>query len=92
MIASNVVAEIRALLHQGELSQRKIAERVGVSRGTVHAIAKGKRPEKPRRRPARFVDYIPPSGPAMRCHTCGGKVQMPCLRCYLESLSSRKTG
>jgi len=91
MIARNVVAEIRELLLRGELSQRKIAEQVGVSRGTVSAIARGKRPERPRRRSRRFVDYVPPRGPAMRCHTCGGKVQMPCLRCYLESLPSRKT-
>jgi transcriptional regulator with XRE-family HTH domain len=42
MIATTVVDEIRRLLRQGRLSQRKIASRIGVSRGTVNAIALGK--------------------------------------------------
>ena len=45
MIAHAMVGEIRRLLDEGLMSQRKIARRLGVSRGTVHAIARGKRPD-----------------------------------------------
>ncbi len=43
MITATVVDEIRRMLREGRLSQRKIAVRIGVSRGTVNAIALGKR-------------------------------------------------
>ena len=39
MIATTVVDEVRRLLREGRLSQRSIALRIGVSRGTVNAIA-----------------------------------------------------
>ena len=39
MIAPKVVDEIRRLLAQRKLSQRKIAKRLRISRGTVGAIA-----------------------------------------------------
>jgi hypothetical protein len=83
MIASGVVGEIRVLLGEGKLSQRSIAARLGVSRGTVSAIALGKRPDYEARR-RRGNDLIPPSGIPRRCPECGRRVQMPCLACYLE--------
>ena len=86
MIGETVVAEIRQLLHEGKLSQRTIARQAGVSRGTVNAIALGKRPEPVvRRRPE--SDFVPPSGSVRRCGGCGAKVQMPCLLCYVRSRS-----
>lgn len=89
MIAPAVVREIRDLLAGGGLSQRKIAQRVGVSRGTVNAIARGKRPDYlPRRQPADGL--IPPSGPPRRCPGCGGMVQMPCLVCHLRAIKRRR--
>ena len=45
MIAPGIVAEIRRLLAEEKLSQRKIGRLVGVSRGTVAAIASGTRPD-----------------------------------------------
>jgi hypothetical protein len=83
MIGEAVLAEICQLLHEGKLSQRSIARQAGVSRGTVNAIALGKRPEPGLRRRA-DSDFTPPSGPKRRCGGCGGKVQMPCLACYVR--------
>ena len=85
MIADSLVSEIRDLLGQGELSQRAIARRFGVSHGTVNAIALGKRRGRSRR-PASHDRFIPPTGQPVRCPGCGGLTQMPCLVCYLRSL------
>ena len=52
MIPPSVVQEIRRLLAEGERSQRKIAKVVGVSRGSVSRIARGKRRDYPPRRRA----------------------------------------
>jgi hypothetical protein len=80
------VAEIRRMLARGELSQRKIAEQTGVSRGTVGAIALGRRPDYEDRRQAARGDFEPPSGPLHRCPGCGGMVLMPCLLCRVRAL------
>ncbi len=85
MIADALVREIREMLARGELSQRQIARRVGVSRGTVHAMARGKRPDRPAPRRSNGRTFTPPRGRFRRCPTCGGMVQMPCLACYLRS-------
>ena len=45
MLAEAVVEQIRDLLAIGELSQRKIARRLGVSRGSVNAISQDRRPD-----------------------------------------------
>jgi len=81
MIAAAVTEEIRDLLAAGQLSQRKIASRVGVSRGTVNAIALGKRPDYTVRSRRQGGGFVPPSGRPRRCASCGGMVQMPCLLC-----------
>jgi len=88
MIAPQVVQEIRRLLIEERLSQRSVAHQTGVSRGTVHAIAHGKRPD---RIPGRDLekDSLFPTGPARRCPTCGGKVLMPCLACQLRAMKHR---
>ncbi len=88
MIAPALVEEIRGLLSASGLSQRKIAARLGVSRGTVNAIALGRRAD--RATPARQADGLPaPAGPAVRCPGCGGRVQMPCLLCYVRAWKKR---
>ena len=63
MIATALVEEIRHMLREGRLSQREIAKRLGVSRGTVNAIASGRRREQVRR-PEQAEDdgFIPPTG------------------------------
>jgi hypothetical protein len=91
MIAHAKVEQIRHLLNEGHLSQRKIARHLGVSRGTVDAIAQGRRSEDSpyRREPS---DGLPsPLGPPRRCPGCGGLVQMPCLLCHIRALR-RLTG
>lgn len=90
MIATTLADEIRELLDSAELSQRKIARRVGVSRGTVNAIALGKRPDYSVRRVGPSDDFIPPSGPPRRCPGCGGMVRMPCLGCHVRAIKGRR--
>ncbi len=99
MIATAVEREIHDLLAAGDLSQRKIARRLGVSRGTVHAIARRKRSAcSSRRRPAcssgRDVpsdEFIAPAGLPQRCPGCGGMVRMPCLLCRLRATDRRRS-
>jgi len=85
MIATTVVDEIRRLLGEDRLSQRKIASRVGVSRGTVNAIALGKRADSPARWRPEDDGFTPPTGFSVRCPGCGGMAQMPCLLCYIRA-------
>jgi len=85
MIAIAVEEEIRRLLDETEWSQRKIARNLGVSRGTVNAIARGKRPNYAARRQAPSEPFTIPSGLARRCPICGAKVQMPCLACQVRA-------
>jgi len=85
MIDDDVVCEIRRLLGERRISQRDIARRIGVSRGTVNAIARGRRVGRPRtERPG--AGFIAPSGRPVRCPGRGALVQMPCLACQLRSL------
>ena len=90
MIASPVVDKIKRLLGDGELSQRKIALRMGVSRGTVGSIASGKRPDYEARRRSRKDSFVAPAGPPVRCPGCGGMAQMPCLACHVRALAVRR--
>lgn len=89
MLAPAVVEEIRGLLGVGRLSQRQIARRLGISRGSVNAIALGRRPDcMPR--PSADDSFPAPSGAALRCPGCGGRVQMPCLVCYVRAWQKRR--
>ena len=90
MIASVAVEEIKQLLRDGSLSQRKIARRTGVSRGTVNAIALGTRKDGRPQRRKEGGEFVPPSGPFVRCPLCGGRVQMPCLLCRVRSSKERE--
>ncbi|MGD9126612.1 MAG: hypothetical protein PVH19_04465 [Planctomycetia bacterium] len=78
MIAQNLVEEVRRLLDTGKYSQREIARRTQVSRGTVSAIASGKRTN---RVPVPKVQPWELEGPIKRCPTCGGLVHTPCRLC-----------
>jgi len=90
MIAPEVVDRIRRMLDQGEVSQRGIARRLGVSRGTVNAIALGRRPDSGALR-RREEDEIPaPSGPPRRCPECGALVLMPCVACRVRAIRVRR--
>ena len=90
-LSQSTVDEVRRLLALGgkdKLSQRKIAKKTGHSRGTVSAIASGKRkdfwpePAKPGTEAARIY-------PAKRCGGCGGLVYGPCRACRTRKLNGR---
>jgi transcriptional regulator with XRE-family HTH domain len=91
MIAPSVVQEIRRLLAEGKLSQRKIAKTTGISRGTVGAIAAGKRPDYESLRRAANDEFPEPTGPPQRCPGCGGMVYMPCRLCRARALQARSS-
>ena len=85
MIARSIVEQIRDLLREGSISQRKIACRVGVSRGTVNTIALGRRPDYAEGNGDSEEGFLAPQGPPRRCPGCGGMVLMPCLLCRLRA-------
>jgi hypothetical protein len=80
MVSADVISEVRRLLAGGALSQRAISRQLGIPRGTVGAVAAGRRPDLLPRR-GDELDEFAPRGPYVRCPTCGGKVQMPCVAC-----------
>jgi hypothetical protein len=82
MLCDSVVQEVKRLLFVEGLSQRTVAIQAGVSRGTVHAIARGKRPDR-----VRLFAEEPPlwNGPPKRCPHCGAMVYMPCLACQIRA-------
>jgi hypothetical protein len=90
MIAIEIAEQIQELLRQGQLSQRKIARRFGISRNTVGAIARRTRPI---RQPVKRIgsdDGPLPTGPLERCPGCGGMVHMPCLACRIRAIRERR--
>jgi hypothetical protein len=85
MLALEKVRQIEQLLADGELSQRQIARRAGVSRGSVATIALGRRPDYEALRREKAEREIPaPSGPPRRCPTCRALVRMPCVACRVR--------
>lgn len=79
------VQEIRRLLNEGQLSQRKIAAKLGVSRGTVGALATGRRGDYGREP----TEAEPTAGPPRRCATCGMLVYLPCVYCRAVAFRRR---
>jgi transcriptional regulator with XRE-family HTH domain len=86
MIAPSVVHEIKRLLAEGKYSQRKIARITGVSRGTVGAVASGKRRDYAARARDPELELEQPTGPPQRCPGCGGLVYLPCRLCHVRKL------
>jgi hypothetical protein len=85
MLRQELVQRIAEMIQTGKWSLRRIARELGVARGTVAAIAHGRRRERAQRT-ADNEDGLPyPNGPFVRCPTCGHRVQMPCLLCRLRS-------
>ena len=94
MIDHTVIEEIRRLLRGKQYSQRTIALRLGVSRGTVNSIATGRRPDyakgqKTGENDVDECDFILPTGLPRRCPRCGARVMMPCLACHVRALTAR---
>jgi transcriptional regulator with XRE-family HTH domain len=90
MIAPQVVADVRRLLTEERLSQRKVARLTGVSRSTIAAIVSGKRPDYELLQRLREADWEEPGGPAVRCPGCGHRVYMPCQLCRLRERLAEK--
>ena len=88
MLSPAKVEEVRRLLVRGNVSQRQIAKLLDVSRGSVNAIASGKRPDYP----VKELDeddircWLPP----VRCNGCGGMVYAPCRLCRLRAQAQLK--
>ncbi len=90
MLPLVVVEEIRRLLNEAELSQRKIADKLGVSRGTVGAISNGRRGIYGREPDPHESDLYRLDLPPERCLGCGGKVYVPCLLCGARRYAKRQ--
>ncbi len=90
MLPLVVVQEVRQLLDEKVLSHRKIANILGVSRGTVGAIASGRRgiygsvPSS--EEPTLCCFEMPPE----RCPGCGSRVYMPCVLCSARAYQQRR--
>ena len=89
MLPLATVEEIGRLLAEGKLSQRKIAKKLGISRGTVGAIASGRRglfgKEPDEDSPELCCFEAPPE----RCRGCGALVYMPCVLCRTRAYQRR---
>jgi len=82
MLPLSKVKEVRRLLDDGELSQRKIAKLLDVSRGVVGAIASGRRGIYGKEPPIDDLSGLPTEDlKPVRCPDCGGWVYMPCALC-----------
>ncbi len=86
MLTPELVERIRGLLADGRMSRRGIAHELRVSRGSVNAIAHGRRSDYAARCQDRTISLETPTGPIERCPGCGARVQMPCLACRLRAL------
>lgn len=84
MIHPERVQLVRQLLSEKKYSQRAIALLAGVSRGSVGAIAAGRRADYAERQPPSDDDSWKPTGPITRCHRCGGRVYAPCRLCHVR--------
>jgi len=89
MLPLKVIEEIRQLVAEGRLSQRRIAEQLKVSRGTVWAISSGRRGIHGLESGsgASWLPHIEVS--AERCRSCGGLVLKPCLLCQTRAYRQR---
>lgn len=85
MLPLATVEEIQRLLDEGTLSQRKIAAKLGVGRGTVNAIARGKRGLHGREPGDCAAGIYNPDVPPERCPGCGAMVYKPCVLCRTRS-------
>ena len=86
MIKNDIIKKISHLIKQGGLSQRQIAKKLGVSRGTVQAVVNGKRKEHVPNAMKKTGIWVIPSGQPKRCPHCGSWVRMPCLACQLYAI------
>ncbi len=91
MLKPQVVLSILFLLKEKKFSQRKVAKMLGISRGTVGAIARGTRKLTRYLSAQEDAKVVSPQGPPRRCPLCGAKTKMPCLACQLRKQSGPQT-
>ena len=77
MLSRSIVQQIERLLCESELTQEGIAKRLGVSRGIVNSIARGRR----------AVHSEGNDEAAARCRRCGHLVYMPCQICQTRKIT-----
>lgn len=90
MLPLAVVEEVHRLLVEGDLSQRKIAAKLGVSRGVVGAIASGKRGIYGREPKHDGLELFSTDVLPERCQCCGAKVYKPCVLCRTRQYVRRQ--
>ena len=83
MHSIEIIEQIDRLLKQGDLSQRAIAAQLRVSRGTVSAIASGRRGLDGKRADD-DSGTSHASGPPARCPECGYRTYRPCRICRIR--------
>jgi hypothetical protein len=90
MLSAALALEIRRLLDEGQHSQRAIARKLSVSRGTVANIAIGRRGLHGADEDRQGIGDEP--AVARRCRGCGGMVYEPCLLCRAREYRRRIEG
>jgi transcriptional regulator with XRE-family HTH domain len=89
MLQKTLIDEIDRLVKAGWLSQRQIAQRLGVSRGTVSAIASGRRGLYGAETAAPLRHHA--SSEPARCTACGYRVFLPCQICRAREEKEKKS-
>jgi len=90
-----LVADVHRLHATGQYTQRAIARKTGVSRGSVATIVSGRRPDYQALRAAKQAADAeqPPSlnGPRSHCDECGCTVTQPCVACRAKAAQRNGT-
>lgn len=87
MLPLKIVEEVQRLLDEKCYSQRRIAQITGVSRGTIQAIACGKRGTHGREE---HTVAVPAETIPVRCPGCGARVYLPCILCQARAFTRRR--
>lgn len=89
MLPIALVNKIDQMVHEGTMSQRKIAAQLGVSRTVVNDIARGRRGLYGQD-PLETYSPLTPTSPPTRCPECGYRVYLPCLVCRTRAHRHRQ--
>lgn len=104
MISPKIIAEAARLLLARELSQRQIAARLGISRGTVLAVSRQRRSLNLRRvtrsanprskQQRRYIERVTLHAARLpeRCPECRNLVLLPCQICASRKQRLRYSG
>ena len=82
MISQDKIDHVERLLKDPRNTQRKISKITGVSRGMISLIANGQRKTyEAKQESHEFAS----SDVTVKCPTCGHRVKLPCLLCWLHA-------